>query len=68
MPSTSDRQRGFFGIVMAYKKGTLNGKPGKAVKKAAGEMSEGQVKDFLVKKSSTDPVMLSIVRLMLQGR
>jgi len=48
MPSTSEKQRKFFGAVMGAKKGQKNVKG--AAKKAAKDMSTSQIKDFLKKE------------------
>jgi len=50
MPASSEKQRRFFGAVMAAKKGK-GGVGGKA-RSAAKHMSEGQIKDFLKKKGT----------------
>lgn len=51
MPSTSEKQRRFFGAVMGAKKGQKG--VSKTAKKAAAGMSTKQIKDFLKKESIT---------------
>lgn len=46
MPAESKAQRGLAGASLAYKRGTLKGKPSPAVKRMA-QMSEAQLKDFV---------------------
>lgn len=52
MPAKSEKQRRFFGAVMGAKKGQ-KGVTG-AAKKAAKEMTKGQIKDYLKKESFED--------------
>ena len=64
MPSKSKSQQRFFGMVDAYKKGELKN-PSKKIKKAADNMSMGDVKDFAETKHKglPDKVDESIVRI-----
>jgi len=50
MPSSSEKQRRFFGAVMAAKKG--KGGVGGEARRAAKQMSKQQIKDFLKKKGA----------------
>jgi len=45
MPSVSDKQRRFFGMVLAAKRGQLKN-PSPEVKKTAGSVSEQSASDF----------------------
>ncbi len=46
MPAKTEKQKNFFKVVLAYKKGKIKN-VSKEVKKAANSMSEKQIKDFL---------------------
>ena len=50
MPASSEKQRRFFGAVMAAKKG--KGGVGGEARRAAKQMSKDQIKDFLKKKGA----------------
>jgi hypothetical protein len=50
MPASSEKQRRFFGSVMAAKKG--KGGVGGEARRAAKQMSKDQIKDFLKKKGA----------------
>lgn len=56
MPAVSEKQRRFFGAVMAAKKGKKG--VGSKAREAAKGMSKGQIKDFLKKKGEFSPAYL----------
>jgi hypothetical protein len=58
VPSISERQRKFIGIVLAAKRGQVPN-PSKKVSEAANGMTTGQVKDFATKKKR-DGILSSI--------
>jgi hypothetical protein len=62
MPSTSEKQRKFFGAVMSAKKG---GKASGKAEKAAKEMPEEQIKDYL-KKEETELTFNDVVQNLLE--
>ena len=62
MPSTSEKQRRFFGLVRAIQKGEAHGSP--KAEKAARSMSVSDVRDFAksTKKSSNKGRMSALLR------
>ncbi len=64
MPSVSDRQRRFFGMVLAAKRGQLKN-PSQEVSKTAGSISEQSASDFassVEKKKKREGVSRSLMR------
>lgn len=63
MPSSSEKQRKFFGIVLAYKRGLISDKElskydnADDIKKAAKSMTEKQIKDFAKRVKESDDVL-----------
>lgn len=47
MPSSTEKQKKYMAVVLAYKKGTLKGKASQKVKETARGMSKGQLEDFM---------------------